>query len=35
MKEMARQQDVILIGFYRPEEERLTVFSDSCGRFAP
>ena len=31
--EMAQQQDVSLIGFCRPEEERLTVFSDPRGRF--
>jgi FdhD protein len=31
---MALQQDVSLIGFCRPEEERLTVFSDPQGRFA-
>ncbi|MDR2695317.1 MAG: formate dehydrogenase accessory sulfurtransferase FdhD [Deltaproteobacteria bacterium] len=33
--EMARQQDVLLIGFCRPEEERLTVFGDVRDRFAP
>jgi FdhD protein len=31
--EMAQKQGVILIGFCRPEEERLTVFSDPQGRF--
>jgi FdhD protein len=31
--EMAQQQKVSLIGFCRPEEERLTVFSDPRGRF--
>ena len=31
--EMARKQGVTLIGFCRPEEERLTVFSDPPGRF--
>jgi FdhD protein len=32
--EMARKQDVTLIGFCRPEEERLTVFTDPQNRFA-
>ena len=30
---MAQKQGVILIGYCRPEEERLTVFSDPLGRF--
>jgi FdhD protein len=31
---MARKQGVTLIGFCRPEEERLTLFHDPQGRFA-